>query len=404
MRSPVAPTPAARCARSCSTVTRGTTNAGTSPRHSRTRASKTPRSTHCSNPSNRGSRGRSPTSTVGRPGFGSLSAPWSRVGRENSRARPRQSRVRLWRDRRDRRRAALRRVRRVDRARGQADGDAARRDRARVARGDRRARAGRGRGGGCVHPSKSTQRTRAGAGARHGAGRDRARRPARRELSARAGQEGGDRIGSRSQGSDRAHGASADRAQELAARRRDRCARGRDHAWPHAEAERGEDRPSVDRISRAQARGWESVVIARLDGVLIERWPPHVVIDCGGVGYDVVCSGYTLAGLPADGERVTLRVFTHAMENKVSLFGFIDQQERALFDLLITVKNVGPSTAIAILSGSTPRDIAMLIAKEDVPGLVRIKGVGKKTAELLVVELHEKCSEVLLGWDAAGGL
>jgi holliday junction DNA helicase RuvA len=145
-------------------------------------------------------------------------------------------------------------------------------------------------------------------------------------------------------------------------------------------------------------------VIARLDGVLIERMPPHVVIDCGGVGYDVVCSAYTLAGLPADGERVMLRVFTHATENKVALFGFIDLQERTLFDLLITVKNVGPTTAIAILSGSTPREIATLIAKEDVPGLVRIKGVGKKTAELLVVELHDKCKEVLLGWDAAGGL
>jgi holliday junction DNA helicase RuvA len=145
-------------------------------------------------------------------------------------------------------------------------------------------------------------------------------------------------------------------------------------------------------------------MIARLDGVLIERMPPHVVVDCGGVGYDVVCSGYTLAGLPADGERVTLRVFTHATENKLALFGFIDRHERALFDLLITVKNVGPTTAIAILSGSNPRDIATLIAHEDVAGLTRIKGVGKKTAELLVVELHEKCREALLGWDASGGL
>jgi len=145
-------------------------------------------------------------------------------------------------------------------------------------------------------------------------------------------------------------------------------------------------------------------VIARLDGILIERMPPHIVVDVGGVGYDVVVSGYTLAGLPADGERVTLRIFTHAMENKVSLFGFIDQQERALFDLLITVKNVGPSTAIAILTGSNPRDIATLIANEDVPGLTRIKGVGKKTAELLVVELKDKAAEALMMWDAAGGL
>jgi holliday junction DNA helicase RuvA len=145
-------------------------------------------------------------------------------------------------------------------------------------------------------------------------------------------------------------------------------------------------------------------VIARLEGTLIERMPPHVTIDCNGVGYDVICSTYTLGALPADGERVTLRIFTHYTENKLSLFGFIDLQERALFDLLITVKNVGPSTAIAILSGSNPRDMAQLIANEDVIGLTRIKGVGKKTAELLVVELHEKCAEMVLGWDASGGL
>jgi len=145
-------------------------------------------------------------------------------------------------------------------------------------------------------------------------------------------------------------------------------------------------------------------VIARLDGTLIERDPPHVVVDCGGVGYEVTCSAYTLAQLPADGERVTLRVFTQAQENKIALYGFCDAQERALFDLLITVKNVGPATAVAILGGATPRDIAGLIAREDVAGLTRIKGVGKKTAELLVVELREKCEQAVLGWDASGGL
>jgi Holliday junction DNA helicase RuvA len=145
-------------------------------------------------------------------------------------------------------------------------------------------------------------------------------------------------------------------------------------------------------------------VIARLAGTLIERDGTHVVVDCGGVGYDVICSAYTLAALPANGERVVLRVFTHAQENRVALFGFIDQAERSIFDLLITVKNVGPSTAIAILSGSSPRDIATLVAREDVAGLTRIKGVGKKTAELLVVELHEKCELILLTWDADGVL
>lgn len=144
-------------------------------------------------------------------------------------------------------------------------------------------------------------------------------------------------------------------------------------------------------------------MIARLEGTLV-RDGEHVIVDCGGVGYEVTCSAFTLAALPASGERVALRVFTQVRETEIALFGFIDQQERALFDLLITVKNVGPSTAIAILSGSSPRDIATLIARDDVAGLTRIKGIGKKTAELLVVELREKCEMALLSWNADGGV
>jgi Holliday junction DNA helicase RuvA len=146
-------------------------------------------------------------------------------------------------------------------------------------------------------------------------------------------------------------------------------------------------------------------VIARLDGTLIERDATHVIVDCAGVGYEVRVSMFTLAALPAIGERVTLRVYTHASENALALFGFADPQERQLFDLLLKVKNVGPTTAIGILSGgSTPRDIAALVAREDVAGLTRIKGVGKKTAELLVVEIKDKCEEMLLAWTADGEL
>jgi len=144
-------------------------------------------------------------------------------------------------------------------------------------------------------------------------------------------------------------------------------------------------------------------MIARLEGTLL-RDGGQVVVDCGGVGYEVTCSAYTFAALPAHGERVVLRIYTQVRETDIALFGFADQAERALFDLLITVKNVGPSTAIAILSGATPRDIATLIAREDVAGLTRIKGIGKKTAELLVVELHEKCEMALLSWNAEGGV
>jgi holliday junction DNA helicase RuvA len=142
-------------------------------------------------------------------------------------------------------------------------------------------------------------------------------------------------------------------------------------------------------------------MIARLEGTLL-REGEQVIVDCGGVGYEVACSAYTLAALPAHGERVTLRVYTQMRETAIALFGFADVAERALFDLLITVKNVGPSTAIAMLSGAAPRDIAGLIARQDVAGLNRIKGIGKKTAELLVVELHEKCELLLLTWSAEG--
>lgn len=144
-------------------------------------------------------------------------------------------------------------------------------------------------------------------------------------------------------------------------------------------------------------------MIARLEGVLL-RDGELVIVDCGGVGYEVTCSAYTLAALPAHGERVVLRVYTQMRETAIALFGFVDHAERALFDLLITVKNVGPSTAIAILSGASPRDIAALIARQDVPGLTRIKGIGKKTAELLVVELHEKCEMLLLSLSVEGNI
>ena len=144
-------------------------------------------------------------------------------------------------------------------------------------------------------------------------------------------------------------------------------------------------------------------MIARLEGTLM-RDGDRVIVDCNGVGYEVTCSAYTVASLPSHGEKVVLRVYTQMRETAIALFGFHDAHERDLFDLLITVKNVGPSTAIAMLSGAGPRDIAALIAREDVPGLTKIKGIGKKTAELLVVELREKCELLVLSWNAAGGL
>jgi Holliday junction DNA helicase RuvA len=146
-------------------------------------------------------------------------------------------------------------------------------------------------------------------------------------------------------------------------------------------------------------------MIARLKGTLVERGADCVVVDCGGVGYDVNVSLATLARLPEIGEELTLRVFTHATENKIALYGFATKEERELFDLLITVKNVGPATALAILSGASsggPEALARLIAEGSQAALVKIKGIGKKTADLLVVELKEKCEWLVATWSAAG--
>lgn len=146
-------------------------------------------------------------------------------------------------------------------------------------------------------------------------------------------------------------------------------------------------------------------MIAHLRGILLERLGGAVVIECAGVGYEVSVSAHTNNALPALGEEVSVRVFTHAHESKIALFGFASAEERALFDLLVTVKKVGPSSAIKILSaGADPQAIAQMIASEQTRALQSIKGVGKKTAEMLVVELREKCEMLLATWGAGGGI
>lgn len=146
-------------------------------------------------------------------------------------------------------------------------------------------------------------------------------------------------------------------------------------------------------------------MIALLRGALVDREGGAVIIDCNGVGYQVWVSACTANVLPPDGEQVRLRIFTHATENKIALYGFATAEERSLFDLLITVKNVGPASAIKILSaGATPHEIAQMIASEKASALKSIKGVGKKTADLLVVELREKCEMLLASWGANGAV
>ena len=131
-------------------------------------------------------------------------------------------------------------------------------------------------------------------------------------------------------------------------------------------------------------------MIARLTGKVAEKGSDHAVLDVGGVGYLVHLSTVTAASLPPDGEAVTLRTFTNVRQDAIELFGFAGEDEEAVFRALIEVKGVGPRAAQNILSGIEPRELARAIADGDVARLTKAPGVGKKTAERLVVELREK--------------
>jgi Holliday junction DNA helicase RuvA len=131
-------------------------------------------------------------------------------------------------------------------------------------------------------------------------------------------------------------------------------------------------------------------VIARLTGILQDKALDRAVLDVGGVGYLVHLSAATSAALPRDGERVTVRVYTHVREDALDLFAFATEDEEAVFRALIEVKGVGPRAAQNILSGIEARELARAVADGDVARLTKVPGVGKKTAERLVVELKEK--------------
>jgi Holliday junction DNA helicase RuvA len=131
-------------------------------------------------------------------------------------------------------------------------------------------------------------------------------------------------------------------------------------------------------------------VIARLTGTLAEKGDDHAIVDVNGVGYRVQLSALSLAALPPAGERATLRTYTHVREDQLQLFGFASEEEESVFQELIGVKNVGPRAALNILSGIEPRELARAVADGDVARLTKVPGVGKKTAERLVVELKEK--------------
>jgi len=130
-------------------------------------------------------------------------------------------------------------------------------------------------------------------------------------------------------------------------------------------------------------------VIGSLSGVIAEKEPPRVLIDCQGVGYDVEVPMSTYLTLPAVGSSVRLRIHHVLREDASLLFGFVTAEERELFRALLKVNGVGPKVALAILSGVNANEFRLAIAAEDAAALTRIPGVGRKTADRLLVEMRD---------------
>lgn len=139
-------------------------------------------------------------------------------------------------------------------------------------------------------------------------------------------------------------------------------------------------------------------MIGHLRGVLIEKHPNQVIVEAAGVGYDVHIPISTYTGLPDAGQAIALRIHTHVREDALVLFGFGTPDEKAVFEKLISVSGIGPKLAITVLSGLPTAELVSAIRASDVQRLVRIPGVGKKTAERIVLELKEKLPAI----EAAG--
>ncbi len=131
-------------------------------------------------------------------------------------------------------------------------------------------------------------------------------------------------------------------------------------------------------------------MIAMVSGAVAVRRADHVVVDCGGVGYRLAVSSETLRHVPAVGKQVLLHSHLVVREDALALYGFATEEERELFLMLIAVQSVGPKVALAVLSGGAPRELLAAVAAGDTARLQAAPGVGKRTAERIIVELREK--------------
>ena len=136
------------------------------------------------------------------------------------------------------------------------------------------------------------------------------------------------------------------------------------------------------------------VMIGHLRGTILEKHPNQVIVESAGVGYDVQIPISTYTALADAGATAALRIHTHVREDALLLFGFATAGEKALFERLISVSGIGPKLAITVLSGLPTADLVSAIRSGDVARLVRIPGVGKKTAERMVLELKDKLASI----------
>lgn len=141
-------------------------------------------------------------------------------------------------------------------------------------------------------------------------------------------------------------------------------------------------------------------MIGRIRGTLIEKSPPDIQVETGGLAYELQVPMSTLFKLPELGEAVTLHTHFVVREDAQQLFGFIDAKDKALFRTLIKVNGVGPKMALGILSSVESDELVALVLNNDIAALVAMPGIGKKTAERLVIELRDRIKD----WDAGGAV
>lgn len=131
-------------------------------------------------------------------------------------------------------------------------------------------------------------------------------------------------------------------------------------------------------------------MIAHLKGLLAEKSVDHVILDVNGVGYQVFVSQIGISRLPETSQEASFHIYTHVREDQLTLFGFLTREEKTIFQRLLNVSGIGPKLAMTILSGLAPHDLVHAVVKEDLARISSIQGIGKRTAERIVVDLKDK--------------